>query len=355
MNKADMDMIDFKSLEAELRDRLSRIDRWRRVVRALSVVVYLLVFAWLLFVLLGGMVLARLGWEDYDMLPRVIVPVFIGLVLLSFLLSYSLITFQNQECAAMRSVMQALFPQVSFSFSSEVDSGLLAGSRLFTASYGDPALGVDGYGEIELGYGNDRLHVADVGISYGWMNRWQAHPVLGYVVFVYRFVLRPVFAWRSESSVHNFRGMFGWCRTERRYEGDILVLPDYLEDKAGYLAGNIQALRKRFNARLVKLEDPEFEHRFVVYADSEVAARMVLTPAMMRRMSELRDAMGRDLMFSFSKGNFYYVASMPEGFLRLRPGRLQEGKMLERLYKDISMACRVADELRVNKLFADKA
>ena len=114
-------------------------------------------------------------------------------------------------------------------------------------------------------------------------------------------------------------------------------------------------MRKRFNARLVKLEDPEFEHRFVVYADSEVAARMVLTPAMMRRMSELRDAMGRDLMFSFSKGNFYYVASMPEGFLRLRPGRLQEGKMLERLYKDISMACRVADELRVNKLFADKA
>ena len=67
MNKADMDMIDFKSLETELRDRLSRIDRWRRVVRALSVVVYLLVFAWLLFVLLGGMVLARLGWEDYDM------------------------------------------------------------------------------------------------------------------------------------------------------------------------------------------------------------------------------------------------------------------------------------------------
>ena len=66
-------------------------------------------------------------------------------------------------------------------------------------------------------------------------------------------------------------------------------------------------------------------------------------------------AKGVSIPFWDKEGNFYYAASMPEGFLRLRPGRLQEGKMLEGLYKDISLACRVADELRVNKLFADKA
>ena len=36
------------------------------------------------------------------------------------------------------------------------------------------------------------------------------------------------------------------------------------------------------------LEDPEFERHFAVYADDEVEARMVLTPAMMRKLTALR-------------------------------------------------------------------
>lgn len=339
-----MDTIDFKALEAELHGELVRVERWRRVVRVLSVVVYSLVFCWFMFVLFGGMLLARLGWEDYGMLTQTLIPVFIGLVVLGFLLSRSMASFQRQEAAATRRVMQALMPQVSFSLSSEADSELLGGSRLFTVSFGDPRLGVETYGEIESADG--RLHVADVAVSYGWVNRWQYHPIAGYFVMLYRHVLRPVFVARMESSAYNFRGMFGWCRTERRYEGDILVLPDHLEDKAGYLARQIQALHKRFHARLVVLEDPEFERRFVVYADNEVTARMVLTPALMRRLTALRDAFGRDLMFSFSRGCFYYAASMPWGFLRLRPDALKgEGRMLEEIYNDITLACRVADEV----------
>ena len=185
-------------------------------------------------------------------------------------------------------------------------------------------------------------------VIIAWMNRWQYHPVMGYVVMVYRHVLRPLFASRMESSAHNFRGMFGWCRTSRRYEGDILVLPDHLEDKAGYLAHHVQALQKRFHARLVRLEDPEFERHFVVYADSEVSARMLLTPAMMRRMTALRDAFGRDLMFSFSRGCLYYAASMPQGFLRLRPASLGGGRMLETVFNDITLSGKVADELGVS-------
>lgn len=73
---------------------------------------------------------------------------------------------------------------------------------------------------------------------------------------------------------------------------------------------------------------------------------MLLTPALMRRLTALRDAFGRDLMFSFSRGYFYYAASMPRGFLRLRPDALKgEGRMLEEICNDITLACRVADEV----------
>ena len=331
-----METIDFKALEAELHDELVRVERWRRVVRVLGVAVYSLVFGWFMFVLFGGALLARLGWQDYGALTRTVVPVFIGLVVLSFALTRSLSAFRERETAAMRRAMQAMLPGVRFLPPSEceADNSLLTGSRLFTVSYGDPRLAMDCYGEVEAGSGGT-LRVADVGVSYGWMNRWQYHPVMGYVVMVYRHVLRP-------------RGMFGWCRTSRRYEGDILVLPDHLEDKAGYLAHHVQALQKRFHARLVRLEDPEFERRFVVYADSEVSARMLLTPAMMRRMTALRDAFGRDLMFSFSRGCLYYAASMPQGFLRLRPASLGGGRMLETVCNDITLSGRVADELGVS-------
>ncbi|WP_300812512.1 DUF3137 domain-containing protein [uncultured Bacteroides sp.] len=331
-----METIDFKALEAELHDELVRVERWRRVVRMLGVAVYSLVFGWFMFVLFGGALLARLGWQDYGALTRTVVPVFIGLVVLSFALTRSLSAFRERETAAMRRAMQAMLPGVRFLPPSEceADNSLLTGSRLFTVSYGDPRLAMDCYGEVEAGSGGT-LRVADVGVSYGWMNRWQYHPVMGYVVMVYRHVLRPLFASRMESSAHNFRGMFGWCRT-------------HLEDKAGYLAHHVQALQKRFHARLVRLEDPEFERRFVVYADSEVSARMLLTPAMMRRMTALRDAFGRDLMFSFSRGCLYYAASMPQGFLRLRPASLGGGRMLETVCNDITLSGRVADELGVS-------
>ena len=59
-----METIDFKALETELHGELVRVERWRRVVRVLSVVVYSLVFAWFMFVLFGGTLLARMGWHD---------------------------------------------------------------------------------------------------------------------------------------------------------------------------------------------------------------------------------------------------------------------------------------------------
>ena len=165
---------------------------------------------------------------------------------------------------------------------------------------------------------------------------------------IYRFVLRPLFASRLDSSPHNFRGMFAWCKIDKRFKGNIIILPDHLEQKIGYLAKNIQGLKKRYSARLVQLEDQEFENYFAVYADDEVEARMLLTPAMMRHMTALRQTFGCDIMLSFSRGTFYYAAMMPSGFLCVHPSALNDGKLLEDIYNDISLSCKVAEELRLN-------
>ena len=107
-------------------------------------------------------------------------------------------------------------------------------------------------------------------------------------------------------------------------------------------------MKKRYNARFVHLEDPDFEKYFVVYADDEVTARMILTPAIMRQITRLRETFGHDMMFSFSKDTFYYAGMMPDGFLCLRKQALDNEYLLEEIYNDINLACQVTDELRLN-------
>ena len=51
-----------------------------------------------------------------------------------------------------------------------------------------------------------------------------------------------------------------------------------------------------------------------MYADDEVEARMVLTPAMMRKLTALRKSFSRDLMLSFNGNMFYYASDTPDDF-----------------------------------------
>ena len=114
----------------------------------------------------------------------------------------------------------------------------------------------------------------------------------------------------------------------------------------GYLAQTVQGFRQKYGAKFVHLEDPEFEKLFVVYADDEVEARMILTPAMMRRLTELRKSFSRDLMLSFNGDMFYYASDTPDGFLR--PGRksLNNEHLLEQLYREIDFCQTVRAEMK---------
>lgn len=342
-----MSTLDFKELSRQLHSELSHISIWRKFVRVLSTAVYIFVFCWLMFVLFGSLLLSKLGSDFYSQIMQYIAPAFIGFVVVNFIFSYSMMAFQKREAGAMNRIMSILFPSVRYSPTSQVENKILMGSKLFGSSFSDSAMTASTYGTIEISQNEHSLHVADIGVSHGMLNKLQGAYVLGYFVLIYRAVLRPLFASRLDSSAHNFRGMFGWCQTSRQIKGNVIILPDHLEQKIGYLAKNIQGLKKHYNTHLIQLEDQEFENLFSVYADDEVEARIVLTPAMMRHITTLRQTFGHDMMLSFSRDSFYYAAAMPNGFLSLRPSTLKDGKLLEEIYNDISLACKVTDDLRI--------
>lgn len=140
-----MESIDFKSLSERLRTELSRVYFWQKIVRILSIIVYLFVFCWMMFVLFGGYLVGYIGLENYSVVTQYIFPVFMGFIVLNFAFSRSLMKFQGQENDIMRSIMSAMFPSVLFSFSSQLDQRILSGSRLFNSSFSDPALAATTY------------------------------------------------------------------------------------------------------------------------------------------------------------------------------------------------------------------
>ena len=129
-----MESIDFKSLSERLRTELSRVYFWQKIVRILSIIVYLFVFCWMMFVLFGGYLVGYIGLENYSVVTQYIFPVFMGFIVLNFAFSRSLMKFQGQENDIMRSIMSAMFPSVLFSFSSQLDQ------RRFPKGYNRPGL-----------------------------------------------------------------------------------------------------------------------------------------------------------------------------------------------------------------------
>ena len=90
-----MESIDFRSLSERLRTELSRVYFWQKIVRILSIIVYLFVFCWMMFVLFGGYLVGYIGLENYSVVTQYIFPVFMGFIVLNFAFSRSLMKFQG--------------------------------------------------------------------------------------------------------------------------------------------------------------------------------------------------------------------------------------------------------------------
>lgn len=332
--------IDFKALNQEMQQGLKRINRLRRLVRCLICILYPVVLLWFVFCLFGGYLFDHSNYETSAAVSQYIMIGFVVFCLLHYIFMKSLMALNQQETQVMNGIILKMFPSAQYTPSGSIDLKTIAGSRLFsTASASAASLNATGYGRVDIPMGDRCMSIADLGISSNSRNEpstWNSFHIL------YQSLVRPIFGTRIESTMHSFRGMFGYCKTQREFKGYVMLLPDHLENKVGYLAQTIQRFKQKNGAKFVHLEDPEFENLFAVYADDEVEARMVLTPAMMRRMTELRKSFRRDLMLSFSGDTFYYASDTPDGFLR--PGRksLNNESLLEQLYREIDF-CRTIE------------
>lgn len=327
------------AIDLKMRPRLIRIGRIRTVVRFLTVAVYSAVLCWFgfcAFVFLSGRQVLHVQSEDTWIH---VLAGFAAFCLLHLMLMYSLTALKDRESEVMREAVRQMFPGARYRTNGSVPRQDIADSRLFDVFDIDenPAQ-TTSYGRIEFCREENGHPVYDIGVTSdiqaGLMERI---PVLSTLTVLYRIIVRPIFGTPIESAMHGFRGIFGSHTGPLSCRGSVIVLPDHLEAKLGYLAHSIQSYKSKNGARLVVLEDPGFEKLFAVYADDEVQARKILTPAMMQHIVRLQGKLGKDLMLSFSGNMIYYAVPFPEGFLQPSRTSLKDKGHFGQIYNTVNL------------------
>jgi hypothetical protein len=102
----------------------------------------------------------------------------------------------------------------------------------------------------------------------------------------------------SRRTLEVLGGLFLRLDFNKNLKAATIVQP---EDAPGWRLGDRSGLEP------IKLEDPEFERRFAVFASDPVEARYVLTPLLMERILNLRSRLERPLYLSF-RGNHVHLA-----------------------------------------------
>jgi len=154
----------------------------------------------------------------------------------------------------------------------------------------------------------------------------------------------------TSTSYHTiFRGLFFIGDFHKDFQGVTVVLPDTAEKAFGWLGQKLQEWNIARSEELVKLEDPEFEHEFVVYADDQVEARYILSTALMRRIVDFQREMQRTVYVSFVNSKVFVAISMSRNLFEPRIFRTVLDFDLVREYLgEMELALGIVEDLNLN-------
>lgn len=96
-----------------------------------------------------------------------------------------------------------------------------------------------------------------------------------------------------------FRGLFLVAEFNKNFKAKTVVLPDHAEKAFGPVIGGWLQSKNFQRDDLIRLDDPEFEKRFVVYGNDGIEARYILSHSMMKRIVDFQKKIPFPLFISF--------------------------------------------------------
>ena len=340
-----------KQLQQDLDETFREAESQRKSLRRSQAIchgagaLYVFFIIYLVFSSMIGFLDHNSPWKDIHIVVFMI-PLFILLFGSNVYFKVSYIGFSELEKKSVRDIMERLFPKVACTIDDiPISKSTVINSKFFPRLENEGSL-TKAFGSISF----PGLEVYDLAIFEAVKkNVVTTSTVFSYIMLI-QGLLQQAISPRFDSALYTFRGLYACAvlpKKTKKLKGIVIILPDKLEAHLDYLAETVQSMTTIDGCKLVKLEDPEFERHFKVYATDEVQARYVLTPLMMQQMSSLRAKYDRDVMFSFCEDEFHFAVSMPEGLLTLGDKVITDRNNIRIIYDNVCAAQSILKELRL--------
>ncbi len=148
----------------------------------------------------------------------------------------------------------------------------------------------------------------------------------------------------------NFQGLFLVTSFNKHFFKSTIILPDFAQNLFGSLVGAWFQSNNFTREQLIKMDDPEFEKEFVVYASDSIEAHYILSHSMMQRILDLKKKSKRALYISFEEGEMYLGISYEKAlFTPSLSSSLLEYKVALEYIKTLHFALAIVTELKLNE------
>lgn len=154
---------------------------------------------------------------------------------------------------------------------------------------------------------------------------------------------------RSKEYVTIFKGLLLVADFHKHFNARTFVFPDHAEKALGSLGRTLQKMGGRSGTELLQMEDVEFEAEFAVHSTDQIEARYILSPAMMRRLLDMKARFGKDVRVAF-KDSFVWIA-VPHRTPYLEPSTKKpatDRAQIESMLDEITSFIQIIEELDLN-------
>ena len=147
-----------------------------------------------------------------------------------------------------------------------------------------------------------------------------------------------------------FQGIFLESEFPKHFHSKTYVYPDKLAKAFGSQIGDFLQSNPFGSAKLLKLDNPEFEHYFKVYGESAIEARYILSHSLMQKIVHFRKKVAHDITLSFVGGRFYLAIAYNKPSLEAAVfNSLLDYKVAKEYIETLYFAISVVEELALNK------
>ncbi len=137
-----------------------------------------------------------------------------------------------------------------------------------------------------------------------------------------------------------FSGFFLVADFNKQFQGLTLILPESGNKNPEWIMNS--------GRQLIKMDDPDFERLFRVYGTDPIVARYVLSTSLMKRITDLKKKLDKEIYLSF-RNNRLYVAIPHSNQFEMNISRtFYDTASINEFYYDLRISRDIVEELNMN-------